>query len=127
VTSLHSEDARVKSSWTVRWFESTFIAKRRHFPWSGGAPCWAFVLLILSEVSFGDPSEREIFIKIGPVKAERGNLNIVQLVGSTLRQSRISRYGKAHFEATLHANYNMSVNEGCGPGSINQCAHATSQ
>ena len=101
--------------------------KRRDFPWSGGVPCSAFFLLILSEVSFSDPSERKIFIKIGPVKAERGNLNIVQLVGGTLRQSRISRYGKAHFEATLHADYNVSVNEGCGSRGINQCAHATSQ
>ncbi len=93
----------------------------------GGAPCWAFLLLILSKVSFSDSSERKIFIKIGPVKAERGNLNIVQLVGSTLRQSRIPRYGKAHFDATLHADYNMSLNKGSRSRSISQSAHAISQ
>ena len=57
----------------------------------GEAPCWACFLLILSEVSFSDPSERKIFVKIRPVKAERGCLNIVQSLGGALRQSRIPR------------------------------------
>ncbi len=87
---------------------------------------WA-LYLILAVVACQQTSKRQIFIKIGPMQAERRHLDIVQLISGALGKSRVATDWKTHLHTTVHRDHNVTVSEcGCFRG-INQGVHAKPQ
>jgi hypothetical protein len=77
-------------------------------------------------LALSNASDGKVFIEIWPMKAEGGNLNVIELFGSALGKAGIFRGGKAKFGATVENDKDKAVAKARRAGCIKQDIHATS-
>jgi hypothetical protein len=70
--------------------------------------------LKLAMVAFEQPMKRQILIQVRPVQAERGYLDMIQLLVRARRQTGIFRNQKTNLSATFHADDNPAINMSSG-------------
>ncbi len=79
---------------------------------------------MLAEVAVVQPAEGEIFVEIGPVEAERGEFDAVELGGRAAREPRILRDGETEFDAARHHDNDEAVLMKSAVGGVSQGVHA---
>jgi hypothetical protein len=82
------------------------------------------LFLKLAVVAFEQPVKRQVLIQIGPVKANRGNLDMIQLPVRASRQTGIFRNRKTNLPATFHADDNPAIHMRGGTSHVSQRLHA---
>lgn len=78
----------------------------------------------LAVVSFEQPVKRQVLIQIRPMKAERGNLDVIQLLVRTRRETGILRNRKTNLRSTFHADDDPAINMGGGTSCVSNPSHA---
>lgn len=79
---------------------------------------------MLAEIAVEEAAEGEILVEIGPMEAERGQFDAVELGGSAAGEARVFRDGETEFDAALHSDDDLAVEVKGADGGVSQGVHA---
>jgi len=66
-------------------------------------------LLVLAVVALEDAAKREVLVEVGPVQAERGDFDVIELFFGAARQARILGDGEPDLRATAHGHDDVPI------------------
>ena len=79
---------------------------------------------MLPEVAIEEAAEGEVFIEVGPVEAERGKLDAVELGRRAAHKARVLCDGETDFHAAGHLDHDEAVPMEGAAGGVSQGVHA---
>ena len=82
---------------------------------------------MLAIVAFHDPAQGKVFVEIGPVEAEGGDLDVVKLLLGAQGQTWILRHRETNFNAASHPDEDVPRLVRRSQHAVSQGAHASHQ